>query len=519
MSKMDEKTVIIACDFNSKERLEEFLDQMEGTDPNFYCKVGMELFNTGALEGFQPVKMIKDRGHKVFLDLKLKDIPNTVAKTAAVLAKAGADIINVHADGGLTMMKKAVDSINGVYSQYEIDCQALIETNQDGINDEMIAQLEEKIKSKPILVGVTVLTSMSDEELKEEIGVDRTSMEQAVALAKLSKEAGMDGVICSPKEILAIKAACGEDFLTITPGIRFIDSKKDDQTRIATPYCANAMGTNGIVVGRPITEAEDSIASYNRCKKEFAQGIGSPEEVENAKIYIADIKKKMLEPSDAVALALIEAGAFKVNTEDPYLLKSGIASPLYCNNRALYCYPEQQKLVMNYLAELVKECYPSCEAIFGTPLSAISFGALVAERLNLKFGFRRPEQKDHGLNVEIEGPVEEGIRAVVIEDLITSGASSFQSVSELMEHNIDVLGVGGIVDNNFIDSTELVKNEIDYHTITTMSKIAHYAGEQGLITPEQYDQVLAYENNPKDESWMSEEAAEKIRIKRQNQNK
>lgn len=173
MSKMDEKTVIIACDFNSKERLEEFLDQMEGTDPNFYCKVGMELFNTGALEGFQPVKMIKDRGHKVFLDLKLKDIPNTVAKTAAVLAKAGADIINVHADGGLTMMKKAVDSINGVYSQYEIDCQALIETNQDGINDEMIAQLEEKIKSKPILVGVTVLTSMSDEELKEEIGVDR----------------------------------------------------------------------------------------------------------------------------------------------------------------------------------------------------------------------------------------------------------------------------------------------------------------------------------------------------------
>jgi len=521
MSKMEEKAVIIACDFNSKEKLEEFLDNMEGSDPNFYCKVGMELFDTGALEGFQPVKMIRDRGHKVFLDLKLKDIPNTVEKTAEVLINAGANMINVHADGGLKMMKGVVDTINKTWEEYKKEFDELTEDEKwmHKSTSNRVWELAPIVESKPILLGVTVLTSMSKEELQDEIGVNRTPMEQVVALAKLCKEAGMDGVVCSPQEIMAVKEACGEDFLTITPGIRFIDSKKDDQTRIATPYCASEMGSNGIVVGRPITEAEDPIEAYQRCKREFVYGEGNQEEVENAKVYISNLKQKMLEPSDAVALALIEAGAFKVNTEDPYLLKSGIASPLYCNNRALYCFPEQQKLVMNYLAELVKEYYPMCEAIFGTPMSAISFGALVAERLHLPFGFYRNETKDHGLNNSMEGPKEAGTKAILIEDLITSGTSSLQSVSALSKNELDVLGVCGIVDNNFIDSTKLIENGIDYHTITTMSKIAHYAGEQGIITPAQYDQVLAYENNPHDESWMSKEAAEKILIKRENQQK
>ncbi|MDE5586913.1 MAG: orotidine 5'-phosphate decarboxylase, partial [Bacilli bacterium] len=318
---MDEKAVIIACDFSSKEKLVKFLDQIEDADPNFYCKVGMELFYTGALNGFNPVEMIKQRGHKVFLDLKLKDIPNTVGKTAKVLATAGADIINVHADGGFKMMKKAVDSINAVYDEYE-NAYKYACTKDVLLPDvqEEISELKQKISSRPILLGVTVLTSMSQEELEKEIGVKKTPREQAVSLALLCKEAGMDGVICSPEEILPIKKACGEDFLTITPGIRFIDSMEDDQTRIATPYCANEMGTNAIVVGRPITDAADSVKAYERCKEEFVEGIGSKEEIENAKVYISNIRDKMLEPADAVALALIEAGAFKVNTEDPYLL-------------------------------------------------------------------------------------------------------------------------------------------------------------------------------------------------------
>jgi Orotate phosphoribosyltransferase len=217
---------------------------------------------------------------------------------------------------------------------------------------------------------------------------------------------------------------------------------------------------------------------------------------------------------DVVAQKLIETGAFKVNTEDPYLLKTGIASPLYCNCRDLYRFPEQQKLIMDFLAELVREYYPHCEAIYGTPMSAISFGALVAERLGLPFGFVREEQKDHGMNTKIEGPIDDGIRIVQIEDLITSGTSSLQSVMVLKNAGAEILGVASIVDNNFIKSSMLIVNNIEYHSITTMSKIAHYAGEQRIITAAMFDKVKSYESNPLDESWMSLEATEKIFQKR-----
>lgn len=516
------KNVIIACDFSSEKELKDFLDKMESADPNFYCKVGMELFDSGALKGFNPVKMIKERGHKVFLDLKLKDIPNTVSQTAKVLVESGADMINVHADGGYKMMKGVVDSINEIYKEYETKLEKFTKTKFDSPRDVtnanwVIESLKNKIKNKPILLGVTVLTSMSEEELNNEIGVNKTPKQQVVHLAKLCKEAGFDGVVCSPQEIMAVKDACGKDFITVTPGIRFADSKKDDQTRIATPACANIMGSDYIVVGRPITKADNPIEAYEKCKKDFTEKVTDEEEIENAKIYMENLKgtyKDIKNASDIVARKLIDASAFKVNTENPYLLKSGIASPLYCNCRDLYKNPQEQKVIMDYLAELVEKYYPHCEAIFGTPMSAISFGALVAERLGLPFGFVREEAKDHGLNTKIEGPMDKGIKIVQIEDLITSGTSSLKPVMALKEAGADVLGVAGIVDNNFIPSTKLIEKDIEYHTLTTMSKVAHYAGEEGIITKDAYDKVKAYENNPKDESWMSEEAKENIYQKR-----
>ena len=218
--------------------------------------------------------------------------------------------------------------------------------------------------------------------------------------------------------------------------------------------------------------------------------------------------------SNIVARTLIETRAFKVNTEDPYLFNSGIGSPLYCNCRDLYKYPKQQKLVMDYLAKLVEKYYPHCEAIYGTPMSAISFAALIAERLGLPFGFVREEKKDHGIYTQIEGPIREGMRIVQIEDLITTGESSCKSVLELRNRGANVLGIAGIVDNNFIHSMKLIKNGIPYHTITTMSQIAYFAGEQGFITPSAFDKVRAYERNPLDESWMSPDAAQKILQKR-----
>lgn len=512
------KNVIIACDFSNKKELVDFLDKMEGADPNFYCKVGMELFNAGALQGFNPIEIIKKRGHKVFLDLKLKDIPNTVSKTARVLVEAGADIINVHADGGLKMMKETVYAINAIYDEYEKRYKEL-EGKTGEVAEATRTVYKNRIANKPLLVGVTVLTSMSEEELRGEIGVNKTPMEQVVNLARLCKEAGMDGVVCSPQEIMAVKEACGSDFITITPRIRFADSKKDDQTRVATPACANIMESDYIVVGRPITASQDKVSAYMRCKRDFTEPVTDEKEIENAKNYIADLKKKVASPADVTAQKLIEAGAFRVNTEDPYLLKSGIAFPLYCNCRDLYKNPREQKIIMDYLAELIREYYPYCEAIFGTPMSAISFGALVAERLGLPFGFVRQTKKDHGLHTSIEGSVKEGLKVVQVEDLITSGTSSLDPVVQLKMAKLDVLGVAGIVDNNFVPSTKLIENDIEYHTITTMSQIAHYAGEQGIITRDQYAAVQAYENNPKDETWMSPEAAESIAKKRLERNK
>ena len=507
------KNVIIACDFSSEKQLTEFLDKMEGADPNFYCKVGMELFDTGAVKGFKPIEMIKNRGHKVFLDLKLKDIPNTVSSTIKVLADAGVDMINVHADGGLKMMKEAVDALNEVYEGYEKEYEK-VENDHSYCAEALKDSIQKKIDSKPILLGVTVLTSMSEEELNNEINVNKTPRQQVVALAKLCKEAGFDGVVCSPEEIIAVKEACGKDFITVTPGIRFADSKKDDQTRVATPACANIMGSDYIVVGRPIIQAEDSVEAYMRCKRDFTEQVYDKKEIENAKIYMNNLKEKIVNPSNETAQKLIDAGAFRVNTENPYLLKIGIASPLYCNCRDLYKYPKEQRAIMDYLAELIKEYYPQCEAIFGTAMSAIPFEALVAERLGLPHGYVRQTQKDHGLNTSIEGPLHEGIKIVQVEDLITSGTSSLEPIMTLKENGADVLGVAGIVDNNFIPSAKLLENGVEYHTITTMSEIAEYAGEQGIITSDDYDKVKAYILDPKNESWMSEIAKANIARKR-----
>ncbi|MDD4187417.1 MAG: orotidine-5'-phosphate decarboxylase [Bacilli bacterium] len=505
------KNVIIACDFNSKEKLERFLDQMEGADPNFYCKVGMELFDSGALQGFNPVQIVKERGHKVFLDLKLKDIPNTVSKTAKTLIDAGADMINLHADGGLKMLKDASVAVNEAYAEYQHEYD---EVKADRDMPGRLEDLEKKLNNRPILLGVTVLTSMSEEELRNEIGINKTPMEQVVSLAKLCKEAGLDGVVCSPQEIIAVKEACGEDFITVTPGIRFADSKKDDQTRVATPACANILGSDYIVVGRPITNAENAIEAYNRCKKDFTEQVTATNEIKNAKGYIENLKKKIVNPSDVVAQKLIEASAFKVSTEDPFLLKSGLGAPIYLNNRDLYKSPAEQKLIMDYLAKLVEEYYPHCEAIFGTPMSAISFGALVAERLGLPFGFVRPEKKDHGIVATFEGPKKEGMKIVQIEDLITSGVSSLDSITPLKDFGADVLGIAAIVDNDFVPSQKLIDKRIEYRSITTMSKIVQYAFEQGLITEDEINQIWAYKGNPKDESWMSDVAKGNIAQKR-----
>ena len=229
------KDVIIACDFPDRETTLAFLDRFrDGRKP--FVKIGMELFY-GA--GPDIVREIKARGHRIFLDLKLHDIPNTVKKAMKVLSALDVDMVNVHAAGTVAMMKAALEGL----------------TRADG--------------TRPLLIAVTQLTSTSEETMQKELLIGAGINDTIVKYAQNAREAGLDGVVCSPLEAAMVKAACGDGFLTVTPGIRFADAAADDQVRITTPARAREIGSDFIVVGRPITAAPDPVAAYQRCLKEF----------------------------------------------------------------------------------------------------------------------------------------------------------------------------------------------------------------------------------------------------------
>ena len=229
------KDVIIACDFSSKEATLEFLDKFVSCRKPF-VKIGMELFYAA---GPDIVREIKARGHRIFLDLKLHDIPNTVRKAMKVLSGLDVDMCNVHAAGTVEMMKAAIEGL----------------TRPDG--------------TRPLLIAVTQLTSTSEERMRNELLIDATIGETIVKYARNASEAGLDGVVCSPLEAGMVKNACGKGFLAVTPGIRFADAAADDQVRITTPAKAREIGSDFIVVGRPITAAPDPVAAYERCVEEF----------------------------------------------------------------------------------------------------------------------------------------------------------------------------------------------------------------------------------------------------------
>ena len=230
------RDVIIACDFNGREATMAFLDKFAGQERKPFVKIGMELFYSA---GPDIVREIKARGHKIFLDLKLHDIPNTVKKAMRVLSELDVDMTNVHAAGTVAMMKAAVEGL----------------TRPDG--------------TRPLLIAVTQLTSTSEEAMQKELLIGAGINETIVKYASNAKEAGLDGVMCSPLEAGMVKAACGDGFLAVTPGIRFADAAADDQVRITTPARAREIGSDFIVVGRPITAAPDPVAAYNRCLAEF----------------------------------------------------------------------------------------------------------------------------------------------------------------------------------------------------------------------------------------------------------
>lgn len=230
------KDVIVACDFSSADAVFSFLDKFENEERKPFVKIGMELYYA---EGPSIVKEIKKRGHKIFLDLKLHDIPNTVKKAMSVLSSLDVDMTNLHAAGTVEMMKAALEGL----------------TKEDG--------------TRPILIAVTQLTSTSEERMQNELLINASINDTIVKYAQNTKEAGLEGVVCSPLEAGMVKDACGKGFITVTPGVRFADGDKGDQVRITTPARAKEIGSDYIVVGRPITQAEDPVAAYRRCVEEF----------------------------------------------------------------------------------------------------------------------------------------------------------------------------------------------------------------------------------------------------------
>lgn len=232
------KDVIIACDFSSKEDTMAFLGNFK--EESLYLKIGMELYYA---EGPEIVREIKRRGHKIFLDLKLHDIPNTVMKAMNVLSRLDVDMCNLHASGTVPMMEAALKGL----------------VREDG--------------TRPLLIAVTQLTSTSEERMKEDLLINAPLNETVLHYASNAKKAGLDGVVCSPLEAGIVKERCGSSFLTVTPGVRFAGGDVGDQVRITTPAKARELGSDYIVVGRPITAAEDPVAAYRRCMEEFVYGV------------------------------------------------------------------------------------------------------------------------------------------------------------------------------------------------------------------------------------------------------
>ena len=230
------KDVIIACDFATAERTYDFLDQFTARKP--FVKIGMELYYA---EGPGIVRELRRRGHRIFLDLKLHDIPNTVKKAMAVLSGLEVDLCNLHAGGGIPMMEAALEGL----------------TRPDG--------------SRPLLLAVTQLTSTDQQILENDLWIREPMQEVVLHYAENARKAGLDGIVCSPLEAQAVHARCGNSFLTVTPGVRFADQDAGDQKRITTPAGAKALGSDYIVVGRPITAAANPVEAYERCLRDFAE--------------------------------------------------------------------------------------------------------------------------------------------------------------------------------------------------------------------------------------------------------
>lgn len=483
-----QRDVIIALDFSNRKDALDFLDLFENEARKPFVKVGMELFYR---EGPDIVREIKARGHKIFLDLKLHDIPNTVEHAMLNLASLGVDMVNVHAQGTIEMMRAAKRGLDAGFEKYICDCECSDNEKQ----------------SRPVLIAVTQLTSTSEQDMQRDLLIEKSMAETVLHYGGNAKKAGLDGVVCSPHEAEIIHKKCGQTFLTVTPGIRFEGAKKDDQVRITTPEKAKEIGCDFIVVGRPITKSEDPVKSYKKCLLDFgikldedslqsSQIAKSSKNIESVRESLEDISRK-------VAKGLLEIKAVFLRPEEPFTWASGIKSPIYCDNRLILTAPSVREIVEDALAQKIEKEFPDCEVLMGTATAGIAHAAIVGEILDLPMGYVRGSAKDHGRANRIEGRLKKGAKVVVIEDLISTGGSSIETVEALRDAGADVLGVMSIFTYKMKKSVErFEESKVKSVSLVDLDSLVEVAVKDNYINENDAAKILRFRDNPSDESWM-----------------
>lgn len=438
--------LIIALDFNSMNDATKLIDEL-GDNAVFY-KVGLELFlyTKGEI-----IEYLASKNKKVFLDLKFHDIPNTTAMASLFTSKQNIFMFNVHTSGGKKMMEKTVEEIK-------------------------------KLNKNNLIIGVTILTSLSENDIKNMFSSNLNLKELAVNLAKLGKEAGLNGVVCSPNEANIIKKECGETFITVCPGVRPKWADKDDQERIMTPKEAVQNGCDYMVVGRPITKSKDRVKACKMIIEEIAEGI------ENNK------KLKSL----IISEALLETNAVQLNVKNPFTFVSGIKSPIYCDNRYIIGFPKYRKIIVNAFIDILKN--KDFDIIAGTATAGIPWASFIANELDKPLCYIRAEKKEHGKGKQIEGAECKGKKLILIEDLISTGLSSIKAFEAAKEEGAIGLEIISIFSYEFEKANKNFENaKIKFSSLSDFSTLIKIAKDKKFISEEDFKIAVEWNKNP--EEW------------------
>jgi orotidine-5'-phosphate decarboxylase len=427
---------IVAIDVASEDEALRLMGSLEVKNKPI-LKIGMELYYG---VGKEMVREAKDRGFRVFLDLKLYDIPNTVRRAMTAIGRLGVDFVTIHAAGGSEMLRAGLEGL------------------RQGAGEAGVEPAK--------LLAITQLTSIDETILRDQQHVDIPLIESVADYAHLADECGLAGVVCSAKEVRAIREVTRPGFLCVTPGIRPSGWAKDDQRRVVTPQAARELGANAIVVGRPITRAADPVAAYETIRDEF----------------LGDSRQD----ARRVAADLLSIHAVTLSPSEPFTWASGMHTPIYCDNRLTISYPQVRQDIHTAMSRLIRREFGDVDVIAGTATAGIPHAAWVAEDLGKPMIYVRSKPKDHGKGRQIEGVLRKGQRVVVIDDLVSTGGSVLKAVKAVQAEGAQVAGVVSIFSYQLPQAdTNFSQAGVTYKYVTGYSTMIAEAEERGLVSHEE----------------------------------